>query len=197
MNYEQTYELLGNVDIYVIDQILKNSYLPGQSILDAGCGEGRNLKWFYHNDFEIYGVDFDTHRLEIAQKNYPKIKDRFLLSNIDTLPFTNNYFDHIICSAVLHFAENKTHFMAMFSELIRVLKPNGMLFIRMASMIGLDGRAPFLKDQSSNRPGSYFLTREMLSQLLHNFSITPIEPIKTTNVEDQRAMTTLVFRKLS
>ena len=196
MNYEQTYRSLGNIDIYIIDQILKNRYLSGQSILDAGCGEGRNLKWFYHNDFEIYGIDFDPSRLELAQKKYPKITDHFILGHLDALAFTNNYFDHIICNAVLHFVKDETHFMAIFSELIRVLKWNGILFIRMASTIGLDGKTPYLKDHGSNRQSSYFLSREMLQKVLQNFNITLIEPVKTTNVEDQRAMTTLVFKKL-
>ena len=54
MNQQQIKNIIGNVDIYVIDQILKERYKNGQSILDAGCGKGRNLKWFYQSDFELH-----------------------------------------------------------------------------------------------------------------------------------------------
>ena len=50
-------QLLDNTDIYLIDQILKDRFHSSEIILDAGCGSGRNLHWFYNNDFEIYGID--------------------------------------------------------------------------------------------------------------------------------------------
>ena len=196
MNYTQTQAALGGVDIYIIDQILKNKYLPNETILDAGCGEGRNLKWFYANGYNISGIDADAARLEKAKLVYPPNESQFQVGNLDSLPYDENEFHHVICSAVLHFAENEAHFFKMFSELWRVLKPNGILFIRMASDIGLDGNTPFLKESKTNRVGSYFLTRDTISQLanIHNFEL--VEPIKTTNVQDKRAMTTLVLRKM-
>ncbi len=69
MNYEQTYNLMGNVDIYVIDQILKGRYQDGKMLLDAGCGGGRNLKWFYQNNYQIYGVDADSEELSRRKMN--------------------------------------------------------------------------------------------------------------------------------
>jgi len=195
MNHTKTFNLLGQVDIYVIDQILKNRYLPQDIILDAGCGEGRNLKWFYANDFPIYGIDADSQRLDEARLSYPKAASNLILGELDALPYEKNKFNHIICSAVLHFAQSEKHFFAMFSELIRVLKHNGTLFIRMASNIGLDGNAPYLTESKTNRPGTYFLKRETIVSLLEQYSLELIEPIKTTNVQDERAMTTLVMRK--
>ena len=44
--FEKNYsvqELIGNTDIYLIDQIMKNRYNQQDKILDAGCGNGRNL----------------------------------------------------------------------------------------------------------------------------------------------------------
>ena len=49
--------LLGCTDIYPIDHIMKGRYAPGDKILDAGCGDGRNMHWFVQNNFEIYGID--------------------------------------------------------------------------------------------------------------------------------------------
>ena len=195
MDYETTYTALGGVDIYIIDQILKGSYEPGQSILDAGCGKGRNLRWFYQNDFELFGIDADADFLAFAKLEYPKLADNLITGSLDNLPYSDVTFDHILCCAVLHFAKNETHFTGMFSELIRVLKPGGMLLIRMASNIGLDGNAPEITFKENGRKGTYYLTRERIHQLQEEFHLSLLEPVKTTNVQDQRAMTTLVLTK--
>jgi ubiquinone/menaquinone biosynthesis C-methylase UbiE len=195
MDYNTTFDALGNVDIYIIDQILKGRYLNGQSILDAGCGKGRNLKWFYQNNFELFGIDADYEFLANAKQSYPKAASNFTVGILDTLPYGENSFDHILCCAVLHFAESETHFTAMFSELIRVLKPDGMLLIRMASNIGLDGNAPEITYKENGQKGAYYLTRERINQLLKEFDLTLLEAVKTTNVQDERAMTTLVLSK--
>ena len=196
MDYKTTFDALGNVDIYVIDQILKGQYQNGQSILDAGCGKGRNLKWFYQNDYEIFGIDADAEFLSFAKAQYPKTEGNFITGTLDDLPYDENSFDHILCCAVLHFAESGTHFTAMFSELIRVLKPDGMLLIRIASNIGLDGNAPDIRYKENGQKGTYYRTRERIKQLIGEFNLTVLEPLKTTNVQDERAMTTLVLQKM-
>jgi ubiquinone/menaquinone biosynthesis C-methylase UbiE len=196
MNYTETQAILGKVDIYLIDQILKNRYAPDDSILDAGCGEGRNLKWFYANNYKISGIDTDIERLENAKLIYPKSAANFQVGDLDALPYGENEFNHVICSAVLHFSENEKHFFTMFSELVRVLKPQGTLLIRMGSNIGLDGNMPYLKESQTNRAGTFFLTREHINKIRENYNIELIELVKTTNVEDKRAMTTLVIKKL-
>lgn len=196
MNYTETQAILGKVDIYLIDQILKNRYAPDDSILDAGCGEGRNLKWFYANNYKISGIDTDIERLENAKLIYPKSASNFQVGDLDALPYGENEFNHVICSAVLHFSENEKHFFTMFSELVRVLKPQGTLLIRMGSNIGLDGNMPYLKESQTNRAGTFFLTREHVNRIRENYNIELIELVKTTNVEDKRAMITLVIKKL-
>lgn len=195
MNLEQLHNLIGGVDIYIIDQILKNRYLSNQSILDAGCGKGRNLKWFYENEFAIYGNDVDSDFLAFAKAKYPKSKANFINSSLDELPYMDSSFDHIICCAVLHFANSEKQFTAMFAELIRVLKSDGTLLIRMASNIGLDGNAPIVRFKENGQKGTYYLTRERIDQLILEFDLNLLEPVKTTNVQDERAMTTLLFSK--
>ncbi len=189
-------DLVGKTDIYILDQIMKERYKAGQSILDAGCAEGRNLKWFYLNNFDIYGIDTDSERLEIAKQQYPKLAHNFTTGSIEKLPFEEATFHHVICSAVLHFAQSEKHFFTMFTELIRVLKPEGTLFIRVASDIGLDGNTPYLKESLTNKEGTFFITRKIIASLLTDYSIELLDPVKTTNVQDKRAMTTLVFKIL-
>ena len=134
MSIEKLEKSIGGIDIYLLDQILKGRYDSDAVILDAGCGNGRNLKWFYDNFFSFYGVDTNANRIEVAKEKYPNLANNFSIQNLDVLSFDNNTFDHIICSAVLHFAQNTQHFLNMFSELVRVLKPGGSLFIRMTTL---------------------------------------------------------------
>jgi hypothetical protein len=46
--------LLGNTDIYLLDQIMKGRYAPSDILLDAGAGGGRNLHWFVQQGFAAF-----------------------------------------------------------------------------------------------------------------------------------------------
>jgi ubiquinone/menaquinone biosynthesis C-methylase UbiE len=198
MSIEKLEKSIGGIDIYLLDQILKGRYDSDAVILDAGCGNGRNLKWFYDNFFSFYGVDTNANRIEVAKEKYPNLANNFSIQNLDVLSFDNNTFDHIICSAVLHFAQNTQHFLNMFSELVRVLKPGGSLFIRMTTLESMEQFAKpisngvYLLPDSANR---FLLTDTLLSNLLSTYDLRFLEPIKYVNVNNERSMCTLVLRK--
>ena len=192
-------KIIGNVDIYLIDQILKERYRLEDTILDAGCGSGRNLKWFYNNDINFYGVDVFKEQLKIAKEQYPLKKNNLLLNAIEELSFESEKFHHIICNAVLHFAESTTHFKIMFAELVRVLKPKGSLFIRMSSTIGFENFVRPISNGIYKLPddNNYFLlTRELLTELMKTHNLSFLEPLKTVIVNDTRTMSTLVLAKM-
>ena len=65
----------------------------------------------------------------------------------------------------------------------------------MASDIGLDGKEPIIKYQVTGQKGTYYLTRNRISNLLEEFPIELLEPVKSTNVQDERSMTTLLIKK--
>ncbi|MCK5401806.1 MAG: class I SAM-dependent methyltransferase [Flavobacteriaceae bacterium] len=189
---------LGTTDIYLIDQILKSRYKPSDLILDAGCGSGRNLPWFYNNGFSIYGIDKDEKYIEDLKQKYNPIAENFSISTLESTPFKNDMFDHIICNAVLHFAENTSHFKTMFAELIRILKPNGSLFIRMTSNIGIENNVVQLSEGVYKLPDKttrFLLTKTLLDTLVKNHYLSFLEPLKTVNVNDIRCMSTLILQK--
>lgn len=192
-------ELVGNTDIYLLDQIMKGRYHEGDKLLDAGCGNGRNLPWFILNGILVYGIDSDVNRIGEVFSYYPMLsKSRFLSGSLDQLPFATDFFDHIICSAVLHFAESVADFKASVSELVRVLKPGGSLFIRMTSDIGIEEKVLIIKNGVYQIPdGSvrFLLTRPLLKDLMVDNGLTFLEPVKTVNVNDFRCMTTLTLQK--
>ena len=188
-----------NIDIYLIDQILKERYATEDIILDAGCGSGRNLNWFYNNEFTFYGIDTNKERLAIAKSIYPLKKENFLLAKVEELPFESEMFHHIICNAVLHFAKNTTHFELMFAALVRVLKPKGSLFIRMTSDIGIEKLVQHMSDGIYKLPDKterFLVTRTLIAKMIKTHKLSFLEPIKTVNVDDKRCMTTLVLKKL-
>ena len=199
MNLQTLSNNISGVDIYILDQILKERYHPGELILDAGCGSGRNLKWFYNADIKVFGVDTESDTLNKCKELYPEQKENFILSSVAKIPFDGAYFNHVICNAVLHFANDELHFFEMLHELIRVLKPNGSLFIRIASNFGIENDVVYLSNGTYKLPdGStrFLLTEDLLHKITSLQSIITVEDVKTTIVHTKRSMTTLVFVKV-
>lgn len=191
-------KIIGKTDIYLIDQILKNRYLSREVILDVGCGTGRNLHWFCNNDFSVFGIDKNDEAIQKTQKKYPEIRSQFECGLVESLPYKNKKFHHIICNAVLHFAKNEQHFHAMFSELVRVLKENGTLFIRMTSTIGIENKIQLITEGVYKLPDTttrFLLTKKILSEIINMHNLKFLEPLKTVNVNDLRCMTTLILQK--
>ena len=198
MNLQLLKENIEGIDIYVLDQILKNRYQSKDKILDVGCGNGRNLKWFYNTGFEIHGTDINKERLQHCKEVYPLQKEHFIFSMVESMPYESNCFNHIICNAVLHFAEDLSHFLKMFEELLRILKPGGSLFIRTASNFGLENQGILISNgiyELTDGSTRFLLTQEILNMLLNHKHTSLLENIKTTIVYKKRCMTTLVIQK--
>ncbi len=107
-------------------------------------------------------------------------------------------FDVVLSSAVLHFARDEDQWQAMVNEMWRVLKPGGMLFARLASTIGVEDKIALIEGRRYRLPdGSdrFLVDAEMLQRVTAALGGEFLEPIKTTVVENMRAMTTWVVRK--
>jgi tellurite methyltransferase len=191
---------LGNTDIYLLDQIMKSRYAPSDIILDAGAGGGRNLHWFVRQGFVVFGTDRDPLAVEALKQHYTGLPDeRFQVARVESLPFPDVFFNHIICCAVLHFADNERHFEDMFGEMIRVLRPGGSIFLRVATDVGLAdkivplGWGRFHLPDGSDR---FLLTKKMLDHLLQRHNLHLLEPFKTVLVDGLRSMAVLVLGKV-
>ncbi len=196
-------ENFGNIDIYLFDQILKGRFDGVTSILDTGCGYGRNLVYFLQNGFDVYGIDQDANAIfniqKIAHQLAPHIPaDHFRPADLRKIPHEDARFDAIISNAVLHFAEDETHFRQMLDEIWRVLLPGGLFFCRLASSIGIESRIKKLSDRKYALPdGStrFLVDEEMLLVTSDRLNGKLLDPIKTTNVQNLRCMTTWCLEK--
>ena len=196
-------EQFGDIDIYLFDQLLRGRIAPGMRIIDAGCGGGRNLVYLLRQGYDVAGCDRDHHAVEavraLAARLAPNIPGgNFRVEPIEAMSFPDACAEVVLASAVLHFALEDAQFEAMVDELWRVLKPGGMLFARLASTIGMESRVVRVQGRQHRLPdGSqrYLVDEECLVQLTARLGGELFDPIKTTVVQDQRAMTTWVVRK--
>jgi tellurite methyltransferase len=195
--------LYGNIDIYLFDQLLKGRFDDCHKVIDIGCGGGRNLHYFLQNGFEVHGIDPDARAIDhVKQLSANLAPDNtatnFIVATAEQLPYADNSFDLAICSAILHFAKGHAHFDAMLHSVWRVLKPGGYLFARLASDIGIEdlvtslGDGVYLLPDGSTR---YLVNLETLLQYTADLNAELFEPIKTTNVQNLRCMTTWCLRK--
>lgn len=176
-------------------------------ILDAGCGDGRNLFYLLRNSlsegFEIFGADRDARAIaavrRLAAHLAPHVpSENFRQETIEAMSFPDAMADFVIASAVFHFASDDAHFDAMLRGAWRTLKPGGLFFSRLASSIGterevkqIDGRRFLLPDGSER----YLVDEQLLNERAEQIGGRLADPLKTTVVQHQRSMTTWVLRK--
>lgn len=191
-------EWFGDIDIYLFDQILRERIRPGMSILDAGCGGGRNIVYFLRSGYDVHGVDASREAIlavrDLAGRWAPSVSaENFRVESVEAMSFADQSFDVVISSAVLHFSRDEAQFHAMLREMWRVLRPGGFFFARLASSIGIETRVRPLGNRRYRLPDSsdrFLVDEEMLLALTQDLGSSLADPIKTTNVQNLRCMTT-------
>ncbi|QNK64341.1 class I SAM-dependent methyltransferase [Pedobacter sp. PAMC26386] len=197
-------QLYGDIDIYLFDQLLKGRYANCHKVMDVGCGGGRNLVYFMNNGFEVYGIDPNIAAINVAKSLSEALAPanplmNFRVSSAEDMPFGEEYFDLVICNAVLHFAKNEVHFREMLLAIWKVLKPGGYFFARLASDIGIEtlvepiGSGRYLLPDGTTR---FLVSEEVLLAYTSELNGYLYEPLKTTNVQNLRCMTTWCLQKL-
>jgi len=196
-------EEFGAIDIYLFDQLLRGRIGRGMRVLDAGCGAGRNLVYLLREGYEVFGADLDAQAVESTRRLAARLAPglpagNFRVEAIEEMSFPDGFADLVLSSAVLHFARGDDQFLAMLRGTWRVLKPGGLLFCRLASTIGMEqqmrcigGRRFWLPDGSER----YLVDASLLGELTEELGGRLMDPLKTTLVQGQRAMTTWVLQK--
>lgn len=195
--------LFGGIDIYLFDQILRGRVPPGTTVFDAGCGQGRNLVYFLRAGHDVCAVDPDPGAIRTVRALAAALAPRLPPANFRAEPVETNGFpdrsqDFVISSAVLHFARGQEQFRAMLDGTWRLVRPGGVLFCRLASTIGMEGRFTPLGDGRFHLPdGSerFLVDEAVLVALTREMGGDLLDPLKTTVVQDRRCMTTWVVRR--
>ena len=197
-------EQFGEIDIYLFDQLLRGRVPPGATVFDAGCGTGRNLVYLLRAGHPVFAADRNPEAIadvrSLAARLAPHMPaNNFRCEPLEALSFADGCADVTISSAVLHFARDDAHFDAMLQATWRTVRRGGMLFCRLASSMGIEDRIEAIGSGRFRLPdGSdrFLVDARRLLALTKDMGAELLDPLKTTNVQDQRCMTTWVVRRI-
>jgi ubiquinone/menaquinone biosynthesis C-methylase UbiE len=94
-------------------------------ILDAGCGNGKNMIFLKNNGHNVKGIDFSDNLLKICTDKQLDVTK----SDIRNIPYDNDTFDYTISIAVIHHLSTHIDRIKAINELLRVTKKNGRILI--------------------------------------------------------------------
>lgn len=174
------------------DKILSGVHFPGvellgrlqsgSKVLDVGCGDGKVAEFLYKKGCVVTGIDINEAALAQNRDNNPAIT--YLYSDITaTIPAVSDSFDAIVIPYVFVSIIDRAEAKRAASELVRVLKPGGILWLCEATyspdyisryivgkeITGLENvAASFSRDASGNQTTN-------LKRLIRHYSATELD----------------------
>ena len=128
--------------------------LPGSWVLDAGCGPGRDVRYFVEQGLDADGIDLSERLLEIARREVPGASLMYM--DMRQLHFPNGFYDGVwSCASLLHL--DRGDVPKALREFWRVLVPGGILY---ASVKEGAGEAWVESDEKGRVHYTYFTKEE-------------------------------------
>ena len=187
MQLPDTWSSLKGADIYLLDLVLRGTIRPDASVLDIGCGSGRNLPFLAHAGSTITAVDADATAVASCSHLLSQVPGTHTCQ-VAKLPNLglDKYFEVVICIAVLHFAPDQATFHQWADACWQRLLPGGVFLARLSTRIAL----PEVSAHFTYRP-----TLDDIVSCEQRWRATRIDPLKTTLVEEKRVMSTWTLSK--
>ena len=108
---------------------------PKGRVLDAPAGEGFASVRLDRLGFEVYALD-------IEEKQFKPKNIKFEKADLnDTLPYSDSFFDYVVCIEGIEHIENPNHLIREFK---RILKKGGKLIITTPNVLSVYGRLRYL-----------------------------------------------------
>lgn len=200
-DWENTYKTKGIVQDKILQTVkqsvqvmLKNRC---KKVLDLGCGTGRHTLYLAQNNFDVYGIDKSQTAIDITGQRALELNLNVTLkqSDLKKINFENDFFDAVLCVWTTGHGLKKDVKKSV-SEMYRVLKPNGLLFVDFMSTKDLNygkgialEEATFLHDflDHSDVPHHY----SSYTELQEFFKIFKEKKISPITYDDPKYHTTI------
>jgi SAM-dependent methyltransferase len=102
----------------------------GSSILDAGCGTGKNIEFLTQLGYKVEGFDYSADAVEFCKlRGLDQVKQ----GDITAIDYPDDSFDAVNCMDVIGLLDDEGKNRAA-QELMRVLKPGGILICHSAAL---------------------------------------------------------------
>jgi SAM-dependent methyltransferase len=108
------------------DALLEN--LPGNRVLDVGCGPGNIARYLLAKrpDIDLLGIDGAPNMVELARKNCPTA--RFHVGDARDLASFTGPFDAVVCGFCVPYLTSQEVYN-MVSDAAQKLSPGGLLYL--------------------------------------------------------------------
>ena len=123
---------------YLLENVPDNS-----TVLDIGCGDGRNIETLLTRTDKISGVDNDGFAVTEASKKFPNTKVRISKNEAEKLSFDDCIFDVVVCFDLLQNLDDKK--VEVLKEIKRVLRDSGKLLLCAYSETAFEDRVRMYK----------------------------------------------------
>jgi ubiquinone/menaquinone biosynthesis C-methylase UbiE len=108
--------------------------LPNDAtIIDIGCGSGRDAKLFNNMGVNVVGIDFSSNLLEIAKEHAPL--STFKLMDMETMDFPQATFDGVWAACSLGHIP-KSHLPQVLNKINYILKDKGYFYLALKKGLG-------------------------------------------------------------
>ncbi len=135
-----------------IHALLKSTFPTKSSLLEIGCGSGRDASFMYQNGYDILAIDGSREMIVEAKRLHPELVKRLQAAMIpDKLSFEPSSFDGIYSIATLMHLEEDVIGRAI-GKIATILKPGGKFFFSVS--IQRDD----IDNQGKDEKGRHFTT---------------------------------------
>jgi ubiquinone/menaquinone biosynthesis C-methylase UbiE len=113
----------------LLEHLIRYKFVAGNSnqiALDIGCGSGHGSSTLAQKFKEVHGVDISHEAIDYAKTYWQQPNINFKVGDSLNIPFPDNTFDVVVAFEVF---EHLTDWRKFLSEIKRVLKPDGIVYI--------------------------------------------------------------------
>ncbi len=120
----------GDANVFAREVLQVTDHPKGKTLLDIGCGDGRDALLFAEAGFHVTAIDYSSSGIDRLKKANPSLTA--LQQDIRSIDFSTASFDVIYAHLSIHYFDDLTT-RRIVNTIHRMLKPGGTFFVKCKS----------------------------------------------------------------